>query len=223
MLQKITDQLWTAAIPHNMMGLHLGTRMTVVKLTNNTVLLHSPIPISDALHYELNAIGHVSHIICPNMFHHSYAKEAAQTFPTAILHGPKALQKKRTDLKFGGELSSAAHPDWATDLSQLLIEGCALQETVFYHPKTKTIISADLSENFKNSDHLPTRLYLKAAGIHGKPGWSRLLRFVYRDRALAKKSVAQLFNWDFDKVIIAHGDIIDQQPKEAIQQTFAWL
>jgi hypothetical protein len=223
MLQKIAEHIWTVAIPHKMMGLHLGTRMTAVKLSNNKVLLHSPIPISEALHREINAIGQVSHIICPNIFHHSYAQEATKAFPNATLHGPKALHKKRADLKFGAELSNTAHPDWANDLAQLSIEGCELQETVFYHSKTKTIISADLSENFKTSDHLPTRLYLKAAGIHGKPGWSKLLRFVYRDRNLAKKSIAQLFNWDFDKVIVAHGDIINQQAKEAIQQTFVWL
>ena len=219
MLQKITDQIWTAAIPLKMLGLRVGTRMTVVKLSNNTVLLHSPIPITDELRRELDALGPVSHIICPNLYHHLYAKEAAETFPDATLHGPEALHKKRAELRFGGGLSGAAHPDWAADLSQLKIEGCMLQETVFFHAKTKTLISADLAENMITSDHWPTRLYIKAGGAYG----SRLSRLIYRDKAKAKQSVSQLFNWDFEKVIISHGDLITEQAREAITQTFSWL
>jgi N-methylhydantoinase B len=60
-----------------------------------------------------------------------------------------------------------------------------LKETVLFHPATRTLIGADLVENFETSDHLPTRLYLKISGIHGRVGWGRLMRFVYRDRLWA--------------------------------------
>jgi hypothetical protein len=85
------------------------------------------------------------------------------------------------------------------------------------------VISADLTENFATSDHLPTRLYLKAVGIHGQVGWSRLLRFVYRDRAAARASVERLLEHDFDRLVIAHGDVLDRGGKDAVRATFAWL
>ena len=50
-----------------MLGLRLGTRMTVVRLTNGGLLLHSPVLMSPALREELDAIGPVSHIVCPDM------------------------------------------------------------------------------------------------------------------------------------------------------------
>src|SRR4051812_30918615 len=55
--------LWTVAAPQKMMGLHLGTRMTVVRLPGGGILLHSPVPISPALRQEIDALGEVAHLI----------------------------------------------------------------------------------------------------------------------------------------------------------------
>lgn len=222
-LQKVTDQIWTVAVPHTMMGLRLGSRMTVVRLSDGGVLLHSPVPLSASLRQEISSIGSVAHIVCPNLFHHSYAAEAQAAYPQALLHGPKSLSKKRPNLRLQAELSDTAHPSWKGELLPLSIKGCDLQETVLFHPGSKTLISADLTENFTSCDHWPTRLYLQAGGIYGRIGWSRLLRFLYKDRAAARQSIQKLLAWDFERLIISHGDLILQNPKESIQQTFVWL
>jgi hypothetical protein len=85
------------------------------------------------------------------------------------------------------------------------------------------VISSDLAENFATSDHWPTRMYLKVGGVHGKVGWSRLLRFVYRDHAAARRSVDALLAHDFDRVIVAHGDPITRDGKDAVRETFRFL
>lgn len=222
-LTQVTEDIWVVTSPHKMMGLHLGTRMSVVRLSGGGLLLHSPVPLSDSLRRELDNLGPVRHVVCPNLFHHSYAGAVMQAYPEAILHAPEGLAKKRKDLKIHQTLSETPHPDWAEDLVPLTIEGSMLNETVFLHKKSRTIISADLAENFETSDHLLTRLYLKAAGIHGRVGWSRLLRFVYRDRAKARASIDRLLSWDFERVIIAHGNLIEEKAKDAIRETFSWL
>jgi hypothetical protein len=222
-LTPITENIWTVPTPHKMMGLHLGTRMTVVKLSSGDVLLHSPIAIDNELQNEISHIGTVKHIICPNMFHHSYANDAAKVYPNATLHGSTGLQKKRPDVRFGAVLTESPHSDWASDLEQIFIEGCDLKETVFFHKKTKTVISADLSENFQHMPHTPTRLYLQVSGVYQRPGWSKLLRFVYKDKAKARRSIEQVLQWDFERAIISHGDLLTRDAKQAIRQTFEWL
>lgn len=223
MLSRLDDDLWTVATPHRMFGLHLGTRMTVVKLHGGGLLLHSPVQISDALRAEVDALGPVQHVVCPNLFHHVYAGPWGAAYPDALLHGPEGLAKKRPELASARVLSATPHADWQGDLELVPIDGCELRETVFVHRRSRTVVSADLTENFETSDHLPTRLYLKAAGIHGKIGWSRLLRVVYRDHAAARASVERLLTHDFDRVVIAHGRIIDRDGKDAVRSTFAWL
>jgi hypothetical protein len=49
-LTPVADGLWTVSEPEfRMLGLKLGTRMTIVRLPQGTLLLHSPVAISSAL------------------------------------------------------------------------------------------------------------------------------------------------------------------------------
>ncbi len=98
-----------------------------------------------------------------------------------------------------------------------------LDETVFLHAATRTIVASDLAENFTSCEHWPTRLYLRASGIYGKVGWGRLMRFVYRDRPAARRSVDVLLTRDFDRIVIAHGDVIARDGKAALRETFRFL
>jgi hypothetical protein len=206
-----------------MMGLHLGSRMTVARLPDGGLLLHSPVPLTDDLRREIDALGPVRQIVCPNLFHHTYAGEAQRAYPAALLLAPPGMEKKRPDLKIGESFSEAGHPGWGGALLPVSVDGCMLKETVLFHPATRTLIGADLVENFETVDHLPTRLYLKASGIYGRVGWSRLMRFVYRDRAAARRSVERILALDFDRAIIAHGRPLERDAKASVRQAFTWL
>ena len=72
-LQSLTESVWHVAVPHAFMGLHVGARMTVVKLSSGGLLLHSPVPVDEPLAQELAALGEVTHIVCPNLFHHVFS------------------------------------------------------------------------------------------------------------------------------------------------------
>ena len=223
LLQPWADDVWIAAAPQTMLGLHLGTRMTVVRLPGGALWVHSPIAATATLRAELDALGPVAHIVAPSLFHHLHAGDIAKAYPRAMVHAPGALRRKRPDLEIDADLSGAAHPDWRGVLSPLPIEGCSLRETVFHHARSRSVISSDLTENFSTSPHWPTRLYLKAGGVHGKVGWSRLLRFVYRDKKAARRSIDALLERDFDRAVIAHGDPLTSGAKDAVRETFAFL
>lgn len=223
MLEKLDDGLWTVGAPLRFLGFRIGTRMTVVRLRDGGLLVHSPVPLDEQLRSELDALGPVRHIVCPNLFHHLYAGPMVAAYPHAKLHGPRGLRGKRKDLAFDFDLSEEPHPDWADDLLPLTIEGSRLHETVFLHPRSRTLITSDIAENFETSDHLPTRLYLKVSGLHGRIGWSRLLRFVYRDRRAARASIDRLLEWDFERVILAHGRLVEREGREAVRGSYTWL
>jgi len=209
--------LFTVDAPLSFMGLHIGTRMTVVKLPDGTVLLHSPVPISPALCAEIAAIGPIAHIVCPNTYHHLHAGPWHQANPEAKLYGPEGLSKKRQDLRL--EVMPTID-----GLETVPIQGSMLEETVLVHPATNTLISSDLTENFVGPvDHAFTRMYLKANGTYGKPGWPRVLRLVYRDRKAARRSIDRLLEHDFDRVLLAHGDVLETGGKAAIRSTFEFL
>lgn len=222
-LLNLADGLWVAAAPHHFMGLHVGTRMTVVKLHTGGVLLYSPIALDGNLRRELDAIGPVTHIVCPNLFHHMYAGAAKAAYPAATLHGPAPLRKKRPDLALDADLTETPHPDWAGDLEAVTVQGSLMHETVFFHAASRTLITSDLVENFKHAEHLPTRAWLWLGGILGRVSWHRVLRLVYWNRRAARASVERLLALPFERVIIAHGDVIERDAKATLREGLRWL
>ncbi len=223
-LVEVTDGLWVAHQPdHVYLGLKLGSRMTVVRLPDGGLLLHSPVAMTPALVAAVRELGTVTHVVAPSLYHHVYAGDAVAAFADAQLHGPADLHAKRSDLRFHHVLTEAPHPDWGDLLQPVGIDGCLLGETVLVHRPSSTIVSADLTENFATSDHFLTRLYLKAAGLENQIGWSRMLRVVYRDHRAARASLVKLMDHGCDRIVIAHGAVIESGAREALDRTFHFL
>jgi hypothetical protein len=222
-LQALASDLWMADSPHRMLGLHLGTRMTIVRLPDRKLWLHSPISLSPELIAEISGLGEVGHIVCPNAFHHMYAGAAREAFPKAKLYGPQQLQKKRSDLRFDTTLSDTAPESWQGALQPITIPGSMLYETVFFHAASKTLISSDLIENFTHCEHGFTKAYLRLGGVLGKPGWHPLLRAVYFNRKAARASIDGILALPIERLIIAHGDIVETNAKQAIRDGLQWL
>jgi hypothetical protein len=222
-MDELADGLWVEAAPQSFFGLHLGTRMTVVRLQDGSLLVHSPVALSADLKAEVDAIGPVRHIVAPSQGHHLYAGEWKSAYPKALLHAATGLAKRRKDLSIDHELMGEAHADWRNDLETTFLDGAMLNETVFLHRPSRSLIVADAVENFDTSSHWPTRTYLKVAGIHGKPGVSRSLRPFFRDKKLARRSIDEILTWDFDRIVLAHGDIIESGGNDALREAYRWL
>jgi len=44
-----------------------------------------------------------------------------------------------------------------------------------------------------------------------------------RDRAAARACMERILDWDFDRVIVAHGDVLAHGGREALRRGYAWL
>jgi hypothetical protein len=222
-LAPLAEGLWVATSPLSYFGMRIGTRMSIVRLRDGGLWVHSPIPLTPELRASVDALGVVRHIVAPSLYHHMWAGECKAAYPDAALHGPARLARKRNDLALTATLEQASAAAWAAELVPVHVDGCMLDETVFVHGPTRTLISSDLTENFTTHSHWPTRAYLKASGTYGKPGWPAPLRIVYRDHAATRRSLDVLREHDFDRLVIAHGDVIGSGAKAAIEQTFTFL
>ena len=222
-LEKFAEDVWLASAPNKFLGWQLGTRMTVLRLGDGSLLIHSPVALDDSLKREIDKLGPVGHIVAPNLFHHLYAGDAARVFPEAKLHGAAGLRKKRPDLRLDATLGEKGEPAWRDDLETLTIEGTLLGETIFWHKPSGTLVTADLIENFESADDWWTRFYLKAGGVHGKVGLSRMLRLAFRDRKKARRDIDQVLGWDFDGIVLAHGNPIGSTGVDAFRETYTWL
>lgn len=81
------DRLWTRDMPFKLNGIPVGARMTVIRLDNGKLLIHSPIQLTTALQLELSQLGAIQAIVTPNMNHHLFLSEwCSPTLKLIFLH-----------------------------------------------------------------------------------------------------------------------------------------
>ncbi len=219
-LTALTPDLHVLHRPdHAFLGMRIGTRMTVARLPDRSLLVHSPVEPTAEVRAAIDALGDVSIVVAPNAYHHVFAGHFAAAYPKAKLVGAKALKAKRPDLRFAQTLDEkGALPDGVVGV----YVPSRLDETVLYVPHLQTLICADLTENFEaQMDHLPTRLYLKAAGLYGKTTVARPLRVLF-DKPGTLRAIEEITSFDFERVTLTHGRVIEKDGRRIVRESYDW-
>jgi glyoxylase-like metal-dependent hydrolase (beta-lactamase superfamily II) len=64
---------------------------------------------------------------------------------------------------------------------------------------------------------------MRLLSSYGRFGPSRLDPFLIRDRRAARQSLERILAWDFDRVVVAHGDVLENGGPDALRAGYAWL
>src|SRR5262249_27558699 len=133
--------------------------------------------------------GPVRGVIAPSRAHHLFAGDYPTGYPDALLFAAPGLPEKRPDLKFASELSDEAPPLWASEIEQHVFRGAPfLNEVVFFHPATRTVLFTDLVFNLppQGMGNVASRIFFRLLGANGHFGPHRMVKYVFiRDRAAA--------------------------------------
>jgi hypothetical protein len=73
------------------------------------------------------------------------------------------------------------------------------------------------------NDATPTRVLMKLLRSYGRLGPTKLDPLLIRDRRAARGSLERILAWDFDRVIVAHGDVQESGGKALLRDGYAWL
>jgi hypothetical protein len=225
LLRPLARDLWAAETRFRNGPFEFGLRMTVIRLRSGGLVLHSPIRLEPQLRAELDALGPVQGVIAPNRHHHLFAADYPTGYPDALLFAAPGLAEKRPDLKFAEELGDESPALWRADLEQHLFRGAPfMNEVVFFHHASHSVLFTDLVFNVaRNEGNLPTRIFFALLGATGRFGPHRMMRLFIRDRALARGSVERILRWDFERVTVTHGDVLEHGGREAVRNAFAYL
>jgi hypothetical protein len=109
-------------------------------------------------------------------------------------------------------------------IDQHLVRGMPrLNEVVFLHRPSRSLIIADLAFNFGPDAHWAVKLLFRLGGTWGRFTPSRLERCLMKDRAAVRASIQRILEWDFDRIIVGHGPNIETGGKAALREAFAFL
>ncbi len=97
-------------------------------------------------------------------------------------------------------------------------------EVIFLHRATRTLIVTDLVFNVYEADGVLAPVLMRLNGMWKRFGPSRALRVMMsRNRERAKEDLKRIQQWNYDRVIMAHGRVLESGGREAMERAFAFL
>ncbi len=223
-LRYLAPNLWVAERGLKLFVGDIGTRMTVIRLRDGGLFLHSPVRLDEETRRSLDGIGPVRAVVAPSKVHHFFVGDYLAAYPNARVYGAPGLAEKRKDLRFHSVLSDEAPAEWSAEIEQHLFRGAAvMNEVVFLHAATRTLLLTDLAFNVAADKTAGARLFYWLVGAAGRFGPHRLVRLMIRDRRAARASVERILQWDFDRVIVTHGDVLETSGRQRLAEAFTFL
>ncbi len=228
-IQAFAPNVWIVDGPRvRDMGVMFPTRMSIVLLSDGSLWVDSPVPVPFETLKRIAEMGPVRYLVAATP-RHVWRLEAWHTlFPEAQLwvSRPTPFTLKKGHLPLTGTLGDTPNPAWADDLDQRAFKGSSLiEEVLFLHRASRTLILDDLIQVHPRVKGKPLRNALfKLEGVTSPRGGVALdIRLSFTHRDLARRSLEKLLSWDFDKLIIAHGDCIEEDAKPFVEHAFHWL
>ena len=227
-LKEIDKNIWIYdGSTVNFYGLPYSTRMTVIRLSNGNLWIHSPEKLNEELKEELGNLGKVEHLISPNKLHHLFLPEWISAYPDAKCYASPGLIEKRQDIKFTKELSNMSEKEWVDEIEQTVFQGSPLmEEVVFFHISSKTLILTDLIENFKptafNWWQKPIARFTGILSPNGKTPIDWRISFLF-GKAKARIALDIMLGWRPKNIVISHGECIIDNGFEFLNKSFKWV
>jgi hypothetical protein len=212
-------------------NLPFSTRMTLIRLVNGELFVHSPIQLTDNLQSEIEALGVVRHLVSPNKIHYAFIEQWGQVYPNAIKWASPGVRERAKkmgfNITFDRDLAEQPDPAWADEIDQLIVRGSrCIEEVVFFHKSSSTLILTDLIENFESDKIAPGYRWLVqlsgAVDPDGKAPLDMQLTF-WGGKHQARQAVRQMLAWEPDKVILAHGRWYPNNATAELKRAFRWL
>ncbi|MGX4769643.1 SDR family oxidoreductase [Bradyrhizobium guangdongense] len=231
LLTRVTDDIWIADdAPISAAGLRLPIRMTVIRLLNGDLVLHSPVRYSSALREELERLGPIKYLLAPNVAHWMFLPTWQKQLPQARISAARGLaarkQVREAGLRIDRELGDVTPGEWAAELETISVTAPMFSEVELFDKRSRTLVLTDLVQNL-DSKHLspPNQA---AAGLLGnaKPDGKApvYLRLLLRLGGRSTQAAAErLVSLAPERVIFAHGDWFASEGTERLRQSLRWL
>ncbi|MDB5472644.1 MAG: hypothetical protein JWR84_4204 [Caulobacter sp.] len=223
-LTPLTDDILTVLGEIPMPVGDFPRRMTVVRLHDRRLVIFSAVALDEPQMQALEAFGTPTFLIVPNAIHRLDACTFKQRYPAIQVIAPRGALLKVEEVV----PVDATEADFA-DPHVRLIEVGGTQSNEFAievtRPDGSTLILNDLVANIH--------------GEHGFTGWLlRLMKFAgdephipgpVQKKLVEDKAalVSQLMAWshlpNLQRIVVSHGDVIEDDPPEALRRLAASL
>jgi hypothetical protein len=193
-------------------------------MADGKLWVHSPAEPTEEVCRELEELGEVAWIVVPNRFHHLNAPAMKLKYPDAKIMGPKAARERNSEVVLDQQLDSPQIVSSLAEFQLLPLAGVPfLEETVFFHQPSQTLIGADLMMNGCAKDHFTWRWVARLFGQYGSYKVPPDVRMRTRPNSVLKESLDRLASLPIKKILVAHSDPITESPVEQLKQAWRFI
>jgi len=204
-VQQLAENVWILKYPLKLLGFDGGRTVTVVRLQSGKLVIHSTAPFTDEDVSQIHALGEPAWMLDATLFHDTFAAEGRNAFPAVRYLAPPGFAPRSG---IATEPLTPPPPEWAGELEVLPLAGMKAHEHFVFHRPSRTLIVCDCLFNFGRSRSPWARFVVRLIGLKNGIGMSAFFRLMIRDRAAFKKSIAAALEWDFERIVVGHGEII---------------
>jgi hypothetical protein len=219
-VDQVAENIWTMRYPLPVLGNDFGRTVTVVRLSSGKLVIHSTAPFTAQDIQSIRQLGEPGWLLDATLFHESFAKEGCRAFERVPYLAPPGFPNV-SDVQ-----TRALFPppvEWNGELEVVPFTGMPkVQEHVFYHRPSRTLIVCDCLFNFRGRGSWPMRFVLRnVMRLTNGVGMSAFFRFMIRDRNAFKESVRSILAWDFERIIVGHGEVIEREAQLIFREELA--
>ena len=120
-------------------------------------------------------------------------------------------------------LGDSAPDLWRDEIDQIAYEPPGpFSEVMFLHRRSQTLILSDLAFNLVSFDSAAQRIGWRLMGVPPRFGPSRTARLtLLRDRDAARPYLRRIAAWKFERLIVAHGEVVESDAHAVFERGFA--
>lgn len=230
--KPVTDDVFVVdSAMSGLMGRVLPVRMTVIRLPDGGLLLHSPTRFSLGLKGALEKLGPIRHLVAPNLAHWMFLQAWQGACPEATTWAAPGLrersQVRKSHIRLDHDLSDVPPAEWGDAVGVATLSGgFGFHEVALFHRPSRTLVLTDLVLNLE-PPKVPAALrpLARLFGITAPDGMPPpYLRAVINiRRQQAAECASRLLDLRPERVIFAHGRWFEQNGTAALRRSLRWL
>ncbi len=220
-LHKIDEKLWVAERTERVFGLQLPVRTTVIQAGSGDLLVYCPGPLDAVLRASVDQVGTVRYLCAPNRLQAEHIVAWSRAYPDAAALGAPGLADDQPQWGLTGLLDAEALADCRAELDVLLCEGASkVNEVVMLHRPSRSLLLSELACHVPPSSSLLSRAVLRLNLGGRRFGPPRSFRWLIDDPQALGRSIEQVSSWDFERVIVQYGAVLETGGPQALGRAF---
>lgn len=214
----------TVSGPTHMPLMELPRRMTVVRLNDARLVVYRAIALDADEMIALEAWGRPAFLVVPSDHHRMDAKIWKDRYPAMRVVAPEGARAKVKELV---HVDTVAPDFYDADVDFMVVPGTQGHEADLMVRSAAgcTLILNDVVGNIRDAKGFGGWL-LRVAGFAGdEPNIPAVVKMTVVDDTAGLR--LQLIEWaaltTLTRIVVSHGDIIEDNPRQALRELAAWL